>query len=158
MVLNSGESQKYAYPIESDDPVILNPDISQNRLKIINSRTKEEFLTEARTIGSGKKQLILDDLSKEAGHYLIQDGDKVIQSVSYNYPRKESIPEFYSENDLTKLIENSGLKQFQIIESSDENFSETLHDLNNGKQLWKYFIMLAIFFLFCEMAVIRFWK
>lgn len=158
MVLNSGESQKYAYPIESDDPVILNPDISQNRLKIINSRTKEEFLTEARTIGSGKKQLILDDLSKEAGHYLIQDGDKVIQSVSYNYPRKESIPEFYSENDLTKLIENSGLKQFQIIESSDVNFSETLHDLNNGKQLWKYFIMLAIFFLFCEMVVIRFWK
>jgi hypothetical protein len=158
MVLNSGESQKYAYPIESDDPVILNPDISQNRLKIINSRTKEEFLTEARTIGSGKKQLILDDLSKEAGHYLIQDGDKVIQSVSYNYPRKESLPEFYSETDLAKLIENSGLKQFQIIESSDVNFSETLHEINNGKQLWKYFIMLAIFFLFCEMAVIRFWK
>ena len=158
MVLNSGESQIYAYPIESDDPVILNQDISQNRLKIINSRTKEEFLTEARTIGSGKKQLILDDLPKEAGHYLIQDGDKVIQSVSYNYPRKESIPEFYSEADLAKLIENSSLKQFQIIESSDVNFSETLHDLNNGKQLWKYFIMLAIFFLFCEMAIIRLWK
>lgn len=158
MVLNSGESQKYAYPIESDDPIILNQDINQNRLKIINSRTKEEFLTEARTIGSGKKQLILDDLSKEAGHYLIQNGDKVIQSVSYNYPRKESIPEFYSESELAKLIENSGLIQFQIIESSDVNFSKTLLDLNNGKQLWKYFIMLSIFFLFCEMAVIRFWK
>jgi len=158
MVLNSGEPQKYNYSIETDEPVILNQEITQNKLKVINFRTKEEFLTEARTIGSGKKQLILDNLPKEAGHYLIQDGDQIIQSVSYNYPRKESIPEFCSDVDLKKQIESSGLKQFQIIESSDVNFSETLHDLNNGKQLWKYFIMLAIFFLFCEIAIIRLWK
>jgi len=45
-----------------------------------------------------------------------------------------------------------------VIESSNASFSETVQDLNNGKQLWKYFIVLAIFFLACEMAIIRFWK
>ena len=158
MVLNSGEQQKYAYPIENDEPVILNQDINQDKLKIINLRTKEEFLTDVRSIGSGKKQLILDGIPKEAGHYLVKDGDQVIQSISYNYPRKESVPDFFSENDLNKMISSSKFKQFQIIESTNANFSKTLHDLNNGKQLWKYFILLSIFFLFCEIAIIRFWK
>ena len=158
MVLNSGEPQTYAWSIENNDPILLNQHTSQNKLKIVNFRTKEEFLTETRTIGPGKKQLILDEMPKEAGHYLVQDGDQSIQSISYNFSRKESVPEFYNEDDLKKLIARKGFEQFQVIQSTDLNFSETLQDLNNGKQLWKHFIMLAIFFLFCEMAIIRLWK
>lgn len=158
MVLNSGEQQKYALSIENNDPVSLTQNEITNKIKVINIRTKEEFFTEVRTVGSGKKQLILDEMPKEAGHYLIQNDDQVIQSISYNYSRKESVPEFYSEDDLKKLLDRKGFEQFQVIQSTDLNFSETLQDLNNGKQLWKLFVMLAIFFLFCEMAIIRLWK
>lgn len=158
MVLNSGEQQKYAYSIDNDEPVILNQDQNPGELKIVNLQTKDEFLTSLRTIGSGKKQLILDELPKQAGHYLIKDGDQTIMSISYNYSRKESVPEFYSEEDLQKIIQSSEFKQFQLIKSSEITFSETLKDLSNGKQLWKYFIILAITFLFCEIAIIRFWK
>jgi len=158
MVLNSGEPQKYAYSIDDDEPVILNQSQNPGELKITNLRTKDVFLTSLRTLGSGKKQLLLDELPKQAGHYLIQDGTQTIQSISYNYSRKESILEFYSEEDLQKLIKTPEFKQFQVIGSANLKFSEAIQDLNNGKQLWKYFIVLAIFFLFCEMAVIRFWK
>jgi len=158
MVLNSGEPQKYAYPIENEEPVILKKNQNTGELKIINVRTKDEYLTSLRTIGAGKKQLILDDLPKEAGHYLVKDGSQILQSISYNYSRKESIPEFYTEEELQKLIKSHEFKQFQLIGSSDISFNQALQDLNNGKQLWKYFIVLAILFLFCEMAIIRFWK
>jgi len=158
IVLNSGEPQKYAYSTENDDAVVLNQNPNSGELKIVNVLTKDEFKTSVRSYGPGKKQLIVDDLSKEAGHYLIKDGDETIQSVSYNYPRKESIPEFYNENDLREQIDSKKFRQFQVIEPSNASFSETIHDLNNGKQLWKYFIILAIFFMVCEMAVIRFWK
>ena len=158
MALNSGEPQKYAYPIENDEPVILNQNRNPGELKIVNSRTKDEFLTTLRNVGSGKKQLILDDLPKEAGHFLVQDEGQTIQSISYNFPRKESIPEFYTEEDLQKLIKSPEFGQFQVIQSSDLSFSQAIQDLNNGKQLWKYFIILTIIFLFCEMAIIRLWK
>lgn len=158
MVLNSGEQQKYAYSIENNDPVLLTHNEKVNQLKIIHPLTKDEFLAEVRTIGSGKEQLILDDMPKTAGHYLVLNDGKAIQSISYNYPRKESIPEFYTESDLKKIIDQKEFKQFEVIQSVNENFSKTLQDLNNGKQLWKIFIMLAIFFLICEMAIIRFWK
>jgi len=158
MVLNSGEQQKYSYSIENNEPVILNQNEKINKLKVINIFTKDEFLAELRTIGSGKEQLILDDMPKTAGHYLVLDDGKAIQSISYNFPRKESIPEFYTESDLKKIIDQKEFKQFEVIQSANENFSKTLQDLNNGKQLWKIFIMLAIFFLICEMAIIRLWK
>jgi hypothetical protein len=158
MVLNSGEHQRYAYSIDDTEPVILNQNEIPNELKVINFLTKEEFITGVRTIGSGKKQIILDEMPKQAGHYLVQDDAKVIQSISYNFSRKESIPEFLTESDLKKVIDNKEFKQFEVIQSADENFSKTLQDLNNGKQLWKYFIMLAILFLICEIAIIRLWK
>ena len=158
MVLNSGEPQKYAYSTENNDAVILNQTPNSSELKIINVRSKDEFKTSARSHGTEKKQLILDELPKEAGHYLIKDGDETIQSISYNFPRKESIPEFYSEDDLKKQIDSKEFRQFQVIELSNVNFSETVQNLNNGKQLWKYFVALAILFLVCEMTIIRFWK
>ncbi len=158
MVLNSGEPQKYAYSTENDDAVILNQNPNSDELKIVNVLTKDEFKTSVRSHGTEKKQLIVDDLPKEAGHYLIKDGDKTIQSISYNFPRKESVPEFYTEDELRKQIDSKEFRQFQVIESTNASFSETVQNLNNGKQLWKYFIVLAILFLACEMAIIRFWK
>jgi hypothetical protein len=158
MVLNSGEPQKYAYSTENDDAVILNQNPNSDELKIVNVQTKDEFKTSVRSHGTEKKQLIVDDLPKEAGHYLIKDGDETIQSISYNFPRKESVPEFYTEDELRKQIDSKEFTQFQVIESTNASFSEKVQNLNNGKQLWKYFIVLAIFFLACEMAIIRFWK
>jgi hypothetical protein len=158
MALNSGERQKYAYSTENEEPVILNQNQISTGLKIFNCQTKDLFISSVRTIGSEKKQLNLDELPKEAGNYLIQDGNKTIQSLSYNYPRKESVPEYYSDEDLQKWIKIKKYGQLQVISSSDQSLNEALQDLSNGKQLWKYFIILAVFFLFCEMAIIRFWK
>lgn len=158
MVLHSGKLQKYAYSTNSNEPVMLDQSHSSGELKIINVKTKEEFLTSLRAVGFGKQQLILDDIPKDAGHFLITDGDKPIQSISYNYPRNESVAEFYPEEELQKLIKNDKFKQFQVFENSNKEISQTLQDYNDGKQLWKLFIVLAILFLFCEMAIIRFWK
>ena len=158
MVLYSGESQKYAYSTEGDEAVVLNQNPGSDELKVLNIQTKDEFKTSVRNHGTEKKQLLLDELPKEAGHYLVMNDNETIQSISYNYPRKESVPEFYSEEDLQKLIQSKEFKQFQVIESANVNFSEALQDLSRGKQLWKYFIIAAIFFLFCEIAIIRFWK
>ena len=158
MVLNSEEPQKYAYSIENEEPVVLNVNQLPEELKIINFQNKEEFKVSARNSGMGRKQLVLNDLISEAGHYLVKDGNIPIQSISYNFPRKESVPEFYTADEIRNQIDANNLKQTQLIDVTQEHFSETLKDLNNGKQLWKLFISLAIFFLMCEMAVIRFWK
>lgn len=158
MVLNSGELQKYAYSIERDEPVILNQNHLPDDLKIVNHQVKEEFKISPRNTGTGHKQLILNELIDDAGHYLINDGNNTIQSVSYNFSRKESVPEYLSTDEIQDQADANNFRQMQIIDVNVARFSETLEDLNKGKQLWKFFIMLAIIFMLCELAVIRFWK
>jgi len=158
IVLYSGEHQVYAYSTESEEPVILNSNHSSGEITIVNLKSKDEYKTSVKNIGADKKQLILDDLPKDAGHYFVKDGNDVIQSISYNYPRKESVPEFLNEKDLHKLLQSSSFKQFQIIENPSGSISEAVEDLSNGRQLWKYFAALALLFIFCEIAIIRFWK
>lgn len=158
MVLLSGAHQKYAYSTDSEEPVILSNTQSANELTIVNLQTKDEFINSVRTISSGQQQLIFDERPTDAGHFLIKDADQTIMSISFNYPRKESVAEFYTEDELLQFIQSDKFDQFQLIKSSEAAFSETLQDLNSGKQLWKYFIALSILFLICEMAIIRFWK
>lgn len=158
MVLNSGISQKYSYSINSDEPILLNSQSVSGQVKIKNAQTGEEFLANVRVTGNGQKSVSMDGIPRSAGHYVILENNHAIQAISYNFSRKESEPEFYTSDELDKLAGTSANSHFKVIEAVDSNFSETLQDLNNGKQLWKYFIALAIFFLLCEIGIIRFWK
>ncbi|MBC8005532.1 MAG: BatA domain-containing protein [Verrucomicrobia bacterium] len=158
MVLNSEAPQKYVYSIESDEPVILDQSQLSEELKLIDDQTKEEFRISSRNLGLGRNQLIMDGLIHKAGHYLVYDENAPIQSLSYNFPRKESNPDFLSEEEVNDQISVNNLEQMQLIDAKEENFSEVLQDLNNGKQLWKLFIFLSIAFLLTEMLVIRLWK
>jgi len=158
MVLNSGTRQTYSYSLDQDDPVFMNQNSQQSEIKIINHQTHDEFITSARTLGSGRQQLILDELPLNAGHFLVRDGEQITQSVSFNFSRKESDADFYTDKELQKLMQSGNFKQFQLIDSLNSGVSETLQDYSNGKQFWKHFIALAILFLMFEMAIIRFWK
>jgi hypothetical protein len=159
MVLNSGILQKYSYPLYSEEPISLQAlPKSSAQVKIKNMQTGEEFLTRVRITGNGQKTISMDDIPRTAGHFVILDEDRPVQAISYNYPRNESDPEFYSVDELKKIAGASPGEHVQVIEPVDSNFADTVRDLNDGKQLWMYFISLSILFLLCEIAIVRFWK
>lgn len=158
MALQSGERQQYSYPIESDEPIVLKNSVQASELKTVNHQTRDEYVTPLRPIGNGKQQLVTDGVQKAAGHFTIIDGDSTIQAVSFNYSRKESEFNFYTDEDLKELLQSSQFQQFHIIAPTDAALSENIQDYSNGKQLWKIFIVLAILFMLSEMAIIRFWK
>lgn len=159
MVLNSGFQQKYSYPINSNEPVLLNSGQSgSGQITVKNMQSGEEFLASVRVTGNGQKTLSMEDIPRMAGHYLILENSKPAQAISYNYSRQESVAEFYTTDELKGIAHSNPKEHLQVIDSVDSNFAETLQDLNNGKQLWKYFIGLSIFFLLCEIAIVRFWK
>ena len=159
MVLNSGGIQKYAFTIGNTESLILNQNQTiSGEIKIKNLQTKDEFLSSVRTTGAGQKILSLDELPQTAGHFLILDGDQPVHPLSFNYSRKESQLDFYSAEELKTILKSNQYRNFQLIEPSEQSFTETLKELNHGKQLWKHFLLLALAFLLIEIAIIRFWK
>jgi hypothetical protein len=85
-------------------------------------------------------------------------GDSLLGFVSFNYTRSESAPEYYSAEELQIIIDDLGLTQFVVIEGELESFSEEYKKIQSGIELWKWCVILALFFLGIEVLLIRYFK
>ena len=98
------------------------------------------------------------DLISEAGHYLIQNDGETISTIAFNFNRDESDLRYFTTNELENLIETAGVKNTTVVEDVTSNFSEIFNEIQNGKQLWKWCILLALLFILAEVLITRFWK
>lgn len=88
------------------------------------------------------------DQPDEAGNYQITKENEVLQQVSYNYSRKESRMNYLNADDWTGA---------NVHSSVDELF-DSLAQANSINSFWKWFAIFALFFLLCEMFILKFLK
>jgi hypothetical protein len=83
-----------------------------------------------------------------AGNYSITKDDVVIDKVSYNFDRQESILTYSNPNnwDNTNLYNNVG-----------DLFNNIALD-NKINSFWKWFVILALLFLLIELIILKFYK
>jgi hypothetical protein len=160
IVLNSlpGQQMSYIvgkntfYEIQGSRNINLNSPI-----EIENTKTGDKFIPSKnisnRGVQIGFSEQILND-----GHYLVQNEDTTLTALAFNYDRKESDLRYFKKDELQDKIELAQLKNAQVVQNADRNFSEIFNEIQNGKQLWKWFILLALLFIMTEVAIIRFWK
>lgn len=116
-----------------------------------------EVIPEIRSVFS-QTDIFTQNQIKEAGHYNIIHNEEVKAGVAFNYNRAESDLAVYSRADLEKLLIDSGLDNFSVIRPTDRSLTEVIAELNAGIRLWKFFIILALLFLFSEVVLLRFFK
>jgi len=98
----------------------------------------------------------------EPGYYELQlsnngGSGKTERLLAFNHGNRESQMEFYTPDELRRAFANQpNVEVFDSIQDND--FVEELRQQNLGTNLWKYFIIAALFFLLAEVAVIRFMK
>jgi hypothetical protein len=90
----------------------------------------------------------------ESGYYELSLNDKVEHILAFNYDKKESQMKVYSPEDLKKIF--AGKKNVQVFDSvKGGNFVDDFKAKNLGRNLWKYSLIAALFFLMVEIALIR---
>ncbi|MCK5823393.1 MAG: BatA and WFA domain-containing protein [Bacteroidales bacterium] len=147
------------YTIGKDKIIELNKKYADNNnvFRIINKELKFDFIPQNKIIDS-KIILIINNSIKKAGNYIIKKLEETISSISFNYNRNESELEYYSKKELISLLNKHNLRNFSILKSQDKFFTHNLIQINNGKQLWKIFIILTLLFLGIEIALLRLLK
>lgn len=78
--------------------------------------------------------------------------------IAVNYNRNESDFDVWSKDELSNIIAEGNWPGFQIIDSSPQKITADLIELNESKQLWRWFLVLSIFFIFVEAIILRYWK
>jgi hypothetical protein len=108
-------------------------------------------------IRDGEIILDLPDEIMTSGFYKLQDKDTLIRTLAVNYGRGESDCTPISKDELiTWAKDKPNVHVMDAVNQAD--FSDALKSLKDGKPLWKYCIMLALFFLLLEILLLRFLK
>jgi Aerotolerance regulator N-terminal len=123
-------------------------------VKLRNSST--EFIPNQRV--KGKKVIIglpgsVAGLSLLPGHYEISSDANTFGSIALNLNNSESEIAALTEKELSEAL--NGLN-YTIISGADQNeIINNLSDEYKGIELWRYFLAIALLFLFIEVLLIR---
>jgi hypothetical protein len=125
--------------------------------QVYKMKGENEFIPGQKVLGN---RLMLDvgDQIRDAGFYDILSGEEVMETVAFNYDRRESNMKTISSGDiLSNLGENPlGIRVMEESEQADMANSIAIKD--KGITLWKYFLLAALFFLLVETFLIRLWR
>ncbi len=114
-----------------------------------------EVIPETRNINNNI-QLVLHNQIKSQQIYRLLAGDKVLRPVAFNYDRRESLLESYSQNEIQQFASEQA--NMAVFESDNVSYETQLEKLRGGTQLWRLFILLALLFLVIEVLLLRFMK
>ena len=124
----------------------------------IENRKTGDKLVPASTISGRKTRLEFGNQITSDGHYLVENDGNVIAAMAFNFNRKESDLRYFSAMELKEKLIELQLKNATVVEEVERNFSEILEEIQNGKQLWKWAILMALLFILAEVLIARFWK
>ena len=128
-----------------------NPHITEtilNKDAILTVKGVEEQFIPTQQILNNKVKMSFGDYPEQAGNFAVFNKKEWVENISFNYGRTES--------DLTPATENI-LSEYKNFESIKSLFN-TLQTDRTDNQIWKWFVIFALLFLFTEMAIIRFVK
>lgn len=109
-------------------------------------------------LSDGNLLMNIDPALIKAGFYNLVQNDTVWRILAFNYNRDESQMVFFTKSQLETALHDSGLKHYQVLDATENNFSKVVNAVQKENELWKLFIIFALFMLLTETLILRFWK
>lgn len=126
-----------------------------NVFRISNEEGSYEFIPEIRQV-DGQSVIFLRNNITEAGFYNVNDADKIVNVLAFNFNRKESDLRFADAEQLRSMIgEASGIS---VLSEGKKEISRLISERNHGRKLWKWFIIAALIFILSEVLLLRFFR
>ncbi len=114
----------------------------------------QEFIPQQRINGN---KLILDipRFLLEPGFYALRLNGNTKNILAFNHSKLESDPSLLSHEEIQQ--EFSRFENAEVMDNPDaQSFSQNMKERYQGKQLWKYALVLSLIFLLIETLFIRF--
>ncbi|MCH2215553.1 MAG: hypothetical protein MK086_10310 [Flavobacteriales bacterium] len=93
-----------------------------------------------------------------SGAYDLTIGDSSIAAIGFNYERKESDLQSYTNEELADGISSLGVSNVSLFTGDSETLSKQVQQKLRGTELWKICLILALVFLLLESIILRFGK
>ena len=122
--------------------------ISLSQDEIITIENPESSFIPLQQTYNNLVKIFTDENPSTAGIYNVKAKNEIIQDISFNFSRSESILQY---------ADLSGRDDLSIAGSVSEMFDEIKSE-NNVNELWKWFVIFALVFLLLEMLILKLFK
>jgi hypothetical protein len=153
----SGVSQKKMAHTISNKSIIETKNVGVGGDNVYSIKGENEFIPGQKSLGN-KVLLDVGDQVKKAGFYNIMNGDKLVESIAFNYDRLESDMKLLSIDEMEDKLEENPLGIRIINETEQNDMTNTISAKDKGISLWKYFLISVLIFLMVETLLIRLWR
>ena len=155
-IMNAVQQKLYnLIGVDQMQRVTLPSDRSDDAVVLRARKGGEEFIPEQRRLGN-ETALYFHNQAHTSDWYDIVRGGQVLGTLAFNLNRRESDLACYDEKELSKMAEELG-GNTAVISADTKNIAKSVSDRLNGKPLWPWFIILALFCFLTEIALLRFW-
>ncbi|PQJ19697.1 BatA domain-containing protein [Tenacibaculum sp. SG-28] len=120
--------------------------------KVVSIRNSQRNFIPLQQNFQNKTRITTIERPVEAGFNAIVFKEDTIQTVAYNYDKKESLLAFLDTEKVTKDKKNL------VVKNSVENAMQSINEKNEVQWLWKWFLILSIVSLFLEILILKFFK
>jgi hypothetical protein len=160
IVLNSLPNQQISFTIGEEQSYLLprRIDVSLGSEMEIENRSSDDSFIPSMNITEQGTRLELGSMIETAGHYLVKKEGETIAAIALNHNRQESDLRYFEADELKERLAAANVENASVIENVNDNFAEVFEEIQQGKQLWKWSILLALFFILAEVLIARFWK
>ena len=162
ILIRAGELSTQNYPLfaligEENRIAVLDPIVNGQTLKLIGNNS--EFIPIIQKIGNQNFISIsgMEAIEKlKAGNFSIQTEDE-IGLLALNYGRQESELDYKNEKEILDAFKNKGISNCQY-EKIENGQSLSNIEVDKPYEYWKLFLVLGLFFITSEIALLRFMK
>jgi len=103
----------------------------------------------------GATVLDFEKLDIKEGNYDIVQEDEILEKIGFNVSDKESKLDFLDKDALADRLTKAGYGQIKVIAPEANSIVKTIRREKEGTPLWKYFLILALVFLACEIFILK---
>lgn len=139
LYFTAGKNNSYDIPIALGEDAILN---------LANVQSPQENLIPLQQSFATRVRVTTGETPSSAGIYNVKFKDSIVQQVSYNYDRSESV---------LRYLEQQPQEGISYTTSVSSLFDE-LKAADDVQSLWKWFVIFALGFLLLEMLILKFLK
>jgi len=146
MAQNSQNTGVNALVIGRNQPFVVDALLSKDEILSVKNKT-ESFIPVQQLLNT-KVKMTFNDNPTEAGNFDIFNGANLVQNISFNYNRTESN---------IGLVNKDIAANFKEIDDIETVFN-TIQTDRTDTQIWKWFVMLTLLFIFLELLILKFVK
>jgi hypothetical protein len=155
----SAEVQALYYQLGKESYLNLShtPTSAEGLFEISGTNNSKTFIAQSRSLG-GETDVFLPSEMSDAGFYVVKENGVNVMPLAMNFNNTESNIELIDADELMKLAQQIGLKNFSVKDADPEMLQALATELGGGISFWKYLIYAGLLFIALEIAFIKIWK